>query len=81
MPELDTVATCVSELVQKPPDAGDRAVVLPSQMLVSPKICTIGFAWTVTGAVAFVKHPEEFSLKVKVAVPAEIPTITPELFT
>ena len=75
------MATLVFELVQKPPEFGVRKVLEVAQILVSPVICITGFALTLTGAVALEIQPEIDSINVKVAVPADMPTITPELLT
>lgn len=51
-PLFVTVATEVFELVQVPPDVGDRFVVEPTQILDGPVILTAGLALTVIGVVA-----------------------------
>ena len=80
MPALVTVATAGLLLVQVPPLAGVKVVVIPIQILVAPVIATTGKAFTVTGAVAAEVQPAAL-VKVKVAVPIATPVTTPALVT
>jgi hypothetical protein len=55
-PALDTVATAVLLLAHVPPVVGLKVVVLPTHIVLAPLITTIGFAFTVNGAVASEAH-------------------------
>ena len=79
-PSLVTLAINESLLSHVPPIFGDNVVVCPTQIVVAPVILTVGFAFTVTAAVALAKHPALF-VNVKVAVPAPTPVTTPALVT
>jgi hypothetical protein len=80
-PALVTVATIGSLLIQVPPLDGERPVVAPTQTLVGPLILTVGSALTVIAPVGEDTQPVFESVKMKVAVPAEIPVTTPALVT
>jgi hypothetical protein len=47
-PDGDTDATDGLLLTQVPPDAGERVVVCPAQMVLLPVMLTVGFGCTVT---------------------------------
>jgi hypothetical protein len=59
---------------------GDNVVVCPTQMLVAPVMLTTGSAFTVTAPVVAVQLVVP-SVNVNVAVPADMPVTSPELFT
>lgn len=80
-PALVTVAMAGLLLVQLPPEAGDRVVVDPTQMLLAPVILTTGKAFTVMVAVGSEVHPVEERVNVNVTEPAETPVTTPALVT
>lgn len=58
-PSLATVATAGLLLDQVPPVEGDKLVISPIQMLVAPRMLTIGIASTVTVAVGSETQPVE----------------------
>lgn len=80
-PAFVTVAMAGFVLTQVPPDVGDNAVVLPTQIVLPPVILTTGRALTVTAGVAAETQPEAVLVKVKVAIPADTPVTTPPLVT
>jgi hypothetical protein len=77
-PELVTDATPGLLLTQVPPVDGDRAVVLFTHRVAAPE--TTGKAFTVTFPVVLL-HPVEVWVKVKLALPDNIPVTTPALVT
>jgi len=81
IPALVIVATAGSLLAQVPPEDGDNPVVLPTQMVLGPLMVTVGSGFTVTAGVGAETQPVIASVKVNVAVPAEIPDTTPPLVT
>jgi hypothetical protein len=56
-PALVTVATAVLLLVHVPPVVGLKAVVEPTQIVLPPVMLTLGFTFTVNGAVATELQP------------------------
>jgi hypothetical protein len=80
-PPLVTLATAVLLLIQLPPDVGDKVVVPPGHIEVTPVISTVGKAFTVTGVVVVLLHPVMVLVNVKYAVPAEIPVTIPASVT
>jgi len=80
-PALVTVATAGLLLAQVPPVVGDKVVVEPTQISLRPVMLTEGNALTVTAGVGAETHPVLVLVKVKVAVPAAIPSTTPPLVT
>jgi hypothetical protein len=80
IPELFTVATAGLLLDHVPPVEGDNVVVELMQIAFAPDILAAKFPFTVTAAVGNEAQPSDF-VKVNVAVPAETPITTPELFT
>lgn len=80
-PPFVTVARVGSLLTQVPPDAGDKVVVLPIQILLEPVTLTAGMALTVTDGVGADMQPLDVLVNVKVALPAATPVTTPALVT
>lgn len=80
-PALSTVATAGLLLAHVPPEAGDKVVVPPAQIVLTPAIFTKGNANTVTVPVVDEQFGELLLVKVKVAVPAATPVTTPALVT
>ena len=80
-PALVTVATAGALLTQVPPVVGERAVVVPTQMLLEPVTLTAGKAFTVTAEVGAETQPVDDIVKVKVALPAVTPVTTPAFVT
>jgi len=80
-PALSTVATAALLLAQVPPLVGVKPELSPMQILVAPEIVTTGIAFTVTVAVGIEAHPVRELVKVKVAVPADMPVTTPAFVT
>lgn len=80
-PALSTVATAALLLAQVPPLVGVKPELAPIQILVAPEIVTTGIAFTVTVAVGAEAHPVRELVKVKVAVPADMPVTTPAFVT
>ena len=78
-PEFVTVATPGFRLVQLPPMVGARVVKDPTQIVVPPVIFIAGLLLIVTGVDALDEQPVLVSVKVKVAVPADIAEIIPPL--
>jgi hypothetical protein len=76
-PAFVTVATAVLLLAHVPPVVGLKVDVLPIQSDEPPEMLTVGFAFTVNGAVATDVHPELVSVYVNVAEPAPTAVITP----
>lgn len=81
IPALVTVATAGLLLTQVPPVVGDKVVVMPTQIVLTPVIFTTGKALTETADVGMETHPVTVLVKVNVAVPAETPVTTPALVT
>jgi hypothetical protein len=61
-----------------PPDDGSKVVVVPIQIDCVPETFTMGLPITVSGVETLETHPVLVEVKVNVAVPAEMPVITPE---
>lgn len=80
-PAFVTVATDGSLLTQVPPDAGDKVVVTPTQMLLAPVMLTEGFAFTVTAEVGSDSQPVTLSVNIKVTEPADTPVTMPAFVT
>jgi hypothetical protein len=80
-PALVTVATALLLLTQVPPVVGDKVVVAPAHIALTPVILTVGFAFTVTWGVAKDAQPVLVSVKVNVAVPPATPVTTPASVT
>ena len=80
-PALSTVATAALLLAQVPPLVGVKPELSPMQILVAPEIVTTGMAFTVTVEVGIEAHPVRELVKVKVAVPADMPVTTPAFVT
>jgi len=79
-PPLVTEATPGALLTQVPPLAGDKVVVIPTQIVLPPVMLTVGVGFTVTAVVGIETHPEA-SVNVNVAVPAETAVTTPAFVT
>ena len=77
-PALDTAATLRLEDVQLPPDEGFSCNVLPIQTLLAADE-TLGLAFTVTDELASDAQPVSELVKIKLAVPALTPVMTPAL--
>jgi hypothetical protein len=76
-PAFVTVATAELLLDHVPPVVGLKVEVLPIQSDVPPVTLTLGFAFTVNGAVATDEHPVFVNVYVNVAVPAPTAVIKP----
>jgi hypothetical protein len=78
-----TPATFILLLLQVPATTGvTPTVVVPfAQIVVAPVMLTTGSPFTVTGLVVVLLHPVAVSVKVKYAVPADIPVTTPASVT
>ena len=81
IPALLTVATAGLVLTHVPPVLGEREVVNPIQILLTPVILTVGVGLTVTAAVGVDTQPVVVLVNVNVAVPADTPVTTPALVT
>jgi hypothetical protein len=80
-PTLLTVATAGFVLTQVPPATGERVVVNPIQILLTPVMLTVGVGFTVTAAVGAEIQPVVVLVNVNVAIPAETPVTTPASVT
>jgi uncharacterized protein (DUF362 family) len=78
-PAFVTVATVALLLTHVPPVEGLSVVVEPSHIVLAPVILTLGFTFTVNGAVAKELHPLLVKVYVNVAVPAATAVINPAL--
>jgi len=68
-------------LIQVPPVEGERVVLVPSQILLEPKIDTEGFKLTCTGAEGSETQLVDPCVNVKVAEPDATPVTVPSLVT
>lgn len=80
-PAFVTVATDGLLLVQVPPVAGDKLVVLARQMIELPLILTVGLAMTVTLAVGAELQLVLLNVNMNVTTPAPTPVTTPPFVT
>ena len=80
-PALVTVASAGLVLDHVPPETGERLVVSPTQMTLSPVILTIGNGLTVTVAVLALQFGAAFLVKVKYTEPSASAVTTPLLVT
>ena len=81
IPALDTVATEELLDIQLPPVAGDKVVVPPTQIVLSPVIETTGFTSMVAFPVGLDAQPVAVDVKVKLTDPAATAVTTPALLT
>ena len=68
-------------LIHNPDPEAVINVFVPIQIESGPEIETVGKPFIVTEFVGRELHPVAVSVKINVAVPAEIPVTCPELFT
>jgi hypothetical protein len=80
IPLLSTVATPLLLLVQVPPKDGDKVVVAPTQIEVTPVIVAVGLSWTVRFEVVLL-HVVDVLTNVKLTDPMVIGLITPAAVT
>jgi hypothetical protein len=80
-PALSTVARAGLLLTQVPPEVGDRFVVSPTQITLSPVIPTTGSGSTVTETVLALQFGNAFLVNVKYTVPPDNAVTTPLLVT
>ena len=76
-PKLETDAIEELLLVQLPPEAGNKVVVVPAQIVFEPEIEITGLDLTVITCDESDVHPVEVCIKINLAVPADIPVTTP----
>ena len=81
MPALETVATEALLETHVPPVAGDKVVVPPTQMVLSPVIETTGFTSMVAFPVGLDAQPVAVDVNVKFTEPAATAVTTPALLT